>query len=342
MNYLLLAAGIIIIVAVVYDFVFTAFSPKGAGIFTHGISVFLYKLFRGICIKLNAMKLLEGAGIIIIVVILVFWYLSIWMGASLIIISDPHSILNNATQNYADLSEKFYYTGFTISTLGGGDYSPTSAVWQIFTVVFAFLGFALITTGVSYMVPVLSAVVNKRTLATYISLLGTNPQEILRNQWKGDGFRTLEEHLPKLSEMIIQHSQQLLAYPVIYCFYSYNPHKSAGLNIAKLDEALSILLLNISEENRPSEQSIRSLRNAISEYLHVQKDYFINLKDSDLDLPEMKQLKEAGIPLVYEQDNLAEVYEDLDDRRKILGAIQKDQRRDFSDIYENRFLLNSR
>ena len=334
MNYLLLFPGIFITLAIIYDFIFTTFSPNGSGFLTHSITNFFYRIFRKLCIRLDNLRLLESAGLVIIVIVLAFWYLSIWMGASLIIASDPSSILSDGSRTLASFGDKVYYTGVTLSTLGGGDFSPTSHLWKTFTVILSLMGFALITTGISYMVPVLSAVVNKRVLATYIAMLGSTPQDILQRQWTEDDFQALEEHFAKLTKMVLEHSQQLLAYPVVYCFYTYNPRKSAGLNIAKLDEVLTILMLNIPDEHRPSEQSIYPLRKAISDYLLIQKEYFIDLEYSEPQPPDLDRLREAGIPLKHETKQLSQIYEEVTGRRNILGAIQKDQRRDFEDIYK--------
>lgn len=334
MNYLLLIAGIIILIVTVYDIAYTTFSPSGAGFFTNIITKGFYNLFRNLVLKTKFDKSFEHAGIMVIGLVLAFWYLLIWAGSALIFCSDPFSIVNGTTKLPADTYEKIYYTGFTLSTLGVGDYNANSDGWRIFTVFLSLSGFVLITTGISYMVPVLSAVVSKRKLATYIAMLGTNPQDILLKQWntKEENFGELSTYFSNLVEMLIQHSQQMLAYPVIYCFDTANPKKAAALNISKLDEVLSILLISIPPDQRPSDQSIYPLREAITDYLNIQKNYFIKLKPVEPHPPDLSRLQQAGIPLLH-HDNIHQQYDELSNRRKLLGAILKNQGRDFSDIY---------
>lgn len=335
MNYLLLIAGILILLTIVYDIAYTTFSPNGAGFFTDTITKGFYNLSRNISLKIKFKKLFEHVGILIIGVVLAFWYLSVWIGSSLIICSDPNSIINSTTKLPADVYEKIYYTGFTLSTLGVGDFQANSDAWRIFTVFLSLSGFVLITTSISYMVPVLSATVSKRKLGSYIAMLGANPQDILLKQWQKqkESFGMLETHFTNLTEMIIQHSQQMLAYPVVYCFDTTNPKKATALNIGKLDEVLTILLLYIPSDHRPSDQSIYPLREAITDYIDIQKNYFIKLIPVEPHLPDLSRLQDAGIPLLTYHDKINKQYDELSDRRKLMGAILKNQGRDFGDIY---------
>src|SRR5699024_1704986 len=123
MNYVTLFLGIAIILVAIYDLTFTTFSPNGAGFFTDLITKTFYTFFRKICVWANSMDMLKNAGTIMIGIVLVTWYLTIWLGSSLIICSDPSSVINSSTRLPASIVEKFYYTGFTLSTLGVGDFS---------------------------------------------------------------------------------------------------------------------------------------------------------------------------------------------------------------------------
>lgn len=333
MNYLLLILGVVIFVVTINDLISTTFSPNGAGFFTTVITQSIYALFRKMCLKFKWMNLFEKVGIIIIVLIILFWYLSIWLGSSLIFSADSTSVVESQNQEYATTLEQFYYTGFTLTTLGVGDFKASSDGWRIFTVFLSLTGFILITTGISYMIPALSAVVEKRKLGSYVSILGTSPQAILEHHWQDD-FNVLESHFVTLTEMIIKHNQQMLAYPVIYCFYTTNSRKAAVLNIARLDEALSIILKLVPDEKRPSRQSMNPLRNAITDFIQIQQKYFTHLEAGEPGLPEVNQLLEAGIPLKDNYADLPEAYQDLRERRTELRILLRDQGRDFHNIYD--------
>lgn len=280
------------------------------------------------------MKLFESVGILIIVLVIVFWYLAIWLGSSLIFMSDHTSDVHGKSQDYATVLEQIYYAGFTLTTLGVGDFEANSSLWRIFTVFLSLTGFILITTGISYMIPALSAVVEKRKLGSYISVLGTSPQAILKNQWQDDDFSVLESHFETLTQMIIKQNQQMLAYPVIYCFYTTNSRKAAVLNIARLDEALSIIFKLVPDDSKPSQQSLNPLRNAITDFIQIQQKYFIRLSSDRPRLPEVNMLLEAGVPLRFDQADLPQAYQDLRERRTKLRTLLRDQGRDFHNIFD--------
>lgn len=338
MNYVLLIAGIIILLIIAYDVAYTTFSTSGAGFFANAITKGSYKLSRNIAVKTGFKKSFEHVGILVIGLVLAFWYLSVWAGSALIFCADPDAVVNSTTKVPADVYEKIYYTGFTLSTLGVGDYNANSDGWRIFTVFLSLSGFVLITTGISYMLPILSAAVVKRQLGTYIAMLGANPQDILIKQWQKESgnFGQLDTYFSNLIQMILQHSQQLLAYPVLYCFDTLESKNASALNIAKLDEALTILLLHTPPDHRPSDQSIYPLREAITEYIAIQKDYFIKLKPAEPHIPDLSRMQAAGIPLLSDHDKIQQQYDELSDRRKLLGAVLKNQGRDFSDIYHEK------
>ncbi len=73
----------------------------------------------------------------------------------------------------ADLVGKIYFAGYTIFTLGNGDYQPLGG-WRIVTVIANATSLIIVTLSISYLIPLLSAVVEKRVLAGRISPLPTS------------------------------------------------------------------------------------------------------------------------------------------------------------------------
>lgn len=338
MNYLLLIAGILILVFSIADLAYTTFSSNGAGLLTDTITKGIWNFSLMICRQDGSKKMLRLVGIITIGVIVITWFLLIWLGSSLIICADENSVIDSSTNSPASIWEKVYYTGFTLSTLGVGDYKASKDIWRIYTVVLSLAGFMLITTAISYMLPVLSADVFKKNLSTYITVLGRNPQDILLNHWKDGSFHSLEPHFTNLMQMVIMHTQQMLAYPVLFCFHNSNVNHSTALNIAKLDEALTILLLKIPENSRPSTQAILPLRKVITNYLMIQSNYFIKPKEAYPFIPSFDELRKAGIPMIKEQESIQRGYSKLAKRRELIGAVLRNEGWEFKDIYKVRSL----
>ncbi|RDV14157.1 two pore domain potassium channel family protein [Pontibacter diazotrophicus] len=339
MNYLILAAGIILLTVTVADLAYTTFSSNGAGPFTNLITKTTWNTALKIAGNDGTKKFLEHVGIITIGFVIVFWFFIIWLGSSLIFCSSDTSVVHSETGRVASTAEKFYYSGYTLSTLGVGDYVASRDTWRILTVVLSLSGFMLITTAISYMLPVLSADVEKKNISSYINTLGGSPQEILINHWKDGKFHSLEEHFLRLTGYILSHNQQLLAYPILYCFHSSVTHKSATVNIGKIDEALTILQINIPEEYRPQERIISPLREAITYYLVTQKNHFVNIEEDNLQeaiLPDLGSLEAHGIPVVKDEELINDKYRKLLKRRGYLSYILRNEGREFEDIYTSK------
>lgn len=339
MNYLTLTAGIVIVTLIVTDLAYTTFSSKGAGLFTNMITKATWNTALKIAGNDGSKKFLEHVGIVTIGFIIVFWFLLIWFGSSLIFCSSETSIIHFETGKAADTAEKFYYSGYTLSTLGVGDYVASEDIWRILTVVLSLSGFMLITTAISYMLPVLSADVAQKRISSYINTMGGNPQDILINHWRGDDFNSLENPFLELTEQILTHNQLLLAYPILYCFHDSATYKSTAVSIGKIDETLTILLINIPEENRPQERVVSSLREAITYYLITQKNHFVNIEEDNLQeaiLPDLDDLQACGIPLVQDEEQINERYKKLLKRRGYLSYILRNEGRKFEDIYTSR------
>lgn len=339
MNYLTLAAGVIIVTVIVADLAYTTFSSNGAGFFTNMITKATWNTALKIAGNDGSKKFLEEIGIVTIGLIIVFWFLFIWLGSSLVFCSSETSIVHFETGRAASVAEKFYYSGYTLSTLGVGDYVASKDVWRILTVVLSLSGFMLITTAISYMLPVMSADVEKKNISSYINTMGGNPQEILLNHWRDGRFQSLEEHFMKLTDHIITHNQQLLAYPILYCFHNSVLYKSTTVSIGKIDEALTILQINIPEENRPQERIMSSLREAITYYLITQKNHFVNIEEDDLQeaaLPDLNSLEAHGIPVVKDEELIKNKYKKLLKRRGYISYILRNSGRKFEDIYTSR------
>ncbi|MDO1449854.1 hypothetical protein Q0590_26480 [Rhodocytophaga aerolata] len=219
--------------------------------------------------------------------------------------------------------------------MGNGDYKTTSNAWRMFTVFLLFTGFMFITTAVTYMLPILSADVFKKKVSKKIYLLGRDPQEILLNHWQKGSFKRLESNFSDLSDMILTHRQQLLAYPILYSFHNSHPQNSSSLSIAAPDEALTILLVHVPEENRPSNQVIGHLRKVIASFLNVLDKNFIKKTKTEISLPQIERLQEAGIPLIKEDHQIRESYKKISRRRHLIGIMLNNEGWNFSDIYQS-------
>lgn len=299
MQILYAIAGIAIIVYVMKDLITTTLSFQGGGHLTNFISENLWRL----CLKLaghdGKKKMLERVGHMLLVLIILTWVMGMWLGAFLLLLSDPASVLNSTTEEITTASEKLYFAGYTLSTVGNGDYKPGSNLWDIVTNLLAFSGLAFITVSITYIMPVLSAVILQVKLSVFLNSLGNSPQQVLLNCWNGENFDRLLRHDADLADMITEHSQNHKAYPIIHFFHNIEQRQSVVLNLAIFDEAINFLKFGVQEEVRPSDAELLTIRGAQDYYLYVLDRHHKNEEQEPYTFPEMKwdALMEAGIPL---------------------------------------------
>ena len=320
MHYTFLVGGIIILFLVFSDIINTTLTPHGGGKITLHFSRYSWKLYLFLSKNYGGNKILNLSGTLITSQIIMIWILLLWVGYFLIFVFDPESVVNSTTGQQAGITDKFYFIGYTLSTLGYGDYHGGTPFWRVFTSLISFSGLILITIAITYIVPINSAEIAKRKLSTYIAALGTSPQEILLNAWNGENFKALNDHFHELTDMILTNGQNNLAYPILYYFHTSNKTEAGPVNISALDEALTILICYIPNELQPDRQYVYPLRKSITAYLNTLSIASIRPEKEAPNLPDLSMLVRAGVPL-KEHDTYQDDFESLQDRRKMLKAL---------------------
>lgn len=328
--YLIIGIGLVVITA--FDFFYTTVSFNGAGVMARYVSSAIAFLFLSANKKTKSRFLFKFSGMTHILMLVVLWLGLLWTGLFFMLMSDPSSVLHAPTSAPATAVNKFYFSGYILSTLGNGQYIPSGGGWQIVVAVFSFAGFIFITTAMTYLMNLTSAVIHKRNLSLFISNLGETPEEILANAYTGHGFSRLTEVVPTLQQMINKHNQNHYAHPGVHYFYSVPREESLSVNLTNLDEALTILQRNIKKDESLM-QDVRPLRDAIDKFLNTIEHHFItNFKIQKEDLPDLKQLREKGIPF---QEQSVETL-DPSERRAMLSGLLRSTGWKWEDIYESK------
>ncbi|MGB3851811.1 MAG: potassium channel family protein [Tunicatimonas sp.] len=316
----LLVLGILIVGIAVSDFAVTAFVPTGEGKITAFIGRFCFKALMTLAGKEGNHRILNYIGLFCIFLTIFTWTLLLWTGFSCIYISDPNSILVGSDKSPTDVFEKIYHVGYTLSTLGIGDYVPGNNFWRVFTSFVSFVGLVTVTMSITYLVPVISNAIQKRSLSLQISSLGEAPEQIVINGFNGKDFSDLSNILSDLSAGIFLYTQNHVAYPILHHMHSNNPSENVVLKLVALDEALTIFLYHIPEDKRPNLIEVQSVRRAITAYLKTIT--YMEPTDEAPPRPRFEMIEEfTGLKLKRTQPpHIDELYEALDKRRKLLYA----------------------
>lgn len=324
MSVLLLLIGVALILLAFLDALWTTLWVDGnAGPLSSRITTWCW---RGVLTivgrqRHNALSLF-GPFILMLVVLL--WMALLWAGWTLIYAAEPRSLLHASTQESADWSGRFYFVGYMMFTAGNGDYKPNGDVWQVAAALTNATGMLLATLAITYLLSVVSAVVQKRAFASQVTGLGGTAAEIVESGWNGQDLRALDLPISGLSSELAHLTERYLAYPVLQYYHAAKPQKSPVVAAALLDDALTLMAFGVPAENRPSPAVIRSARASVRSFLDTLPSAFIDPAPNTPAAPDLSALQKAGIPVVADEE-FSRALEDISHRRRmLLGLVRND------------------
>ena len=317
-SYFYLLAGITVVLITAYDLIYTTFSPRGAGFVSDFITSVIWNTLRLFYKITGDHRILRGAGIIIVCATLLSWLLLLWAGQFMIVLADQDAVVDSTTNVPATNMQRLYYSGYILSTMGNGDYKGGTDGWRVYSAVISFAGLTLITIAISYMVPVISAVTERRALSIRIRAIGESAQNIILDNWDGNSCQRLKDHFSGLAESIALQGQMHLSYPVLQYFHHGRKATALLPSLAILDEALTMMLLYLPESTRPDPQHLIPLRKAITNFLLTLDIVSNRAEETEVPPLEVDLLRAHNLPLKHPDTELIST---LDYRRKMLRSM---------------------
>lgn len=313
--------GITILIFVVLDVLWTTLFLAGGGPLTSRLVNSLWRLLLRRHHRQTGWQLPTAAGLLIVLFTTMVWAFLIWASWSLIFFMTDQAVIETTSGQPAGWWARTYFAGFTLITLGIGDYRPGGPGWQIATVLAAANGFFLVTLAIAYLLPLIAAVVQKRHTAAYIASLGHTPEDILLRGWNGTDFGRLGDHLVALAPRLMELGQSHLAYPVLHCFHSAERETAVAPSVAALDEALTLLRHGVDRSIRPDRPTLDPLRSSITKFVTTLGSLS---RQETLDMPpppSLERLRSHGIPMREDAVFLSEMEELSDRRRQLLSMV---------------------
>jgi len=290
------AAGLLLVAAALVDLAWTTIAAgSGAGPLTGRLAARLWRVALGIHRRRRSDAFLAFAGVTVVFAVLAVWLLLVLVGWSVAFNASDGAVRDSQTGAPADVVARLYFVGYTVFTLGNGDYRPGDGAWQLATVATTGTGLVLVTLAITYLVPVASAVAQRRQLASTIAALGNTPEEILTTSWDGAGFGSLSQQLLALTPMVQAARQQHLTYPVLHYFHSQEPDSAAAPNLTNLAQALHLLRYGTEPPATVDSAVIVPLERSIDAFLSTLRSAHVEPADP-LPLPHVDGLRDAGIP----------------------------------------------
>lgn len=293
--------GVLAVGLVVWDVTATTLSlGEGTGPLTRRVLSAVWQLLLRVHRRrrVRQPRLLSAAGPLLMAVTVALWVALFWAGWSLIFWGSG-TVANYATGRPGSVADVVYFAGYSVSTLGVGDFVATDPGWRVAASLASFSGLALVTLAITYLFSVMSAVVSRRAVATELHGLGDSAQDIVAGAWDGDRFSPLfTQQLLQLPVRLASVAEQHLAYPVLHYFRSERSSASAPVAIARLDDAMLLLESAVDPRVRPPAQAVRPVRRVIERYVAT-ADSGRRRGSADAPPPEpaTDRLAAAGIPL---------------------------------------------
>lgn len=294
---LLIVAGALIVALVFFDALATTLAvSSGAGPVTTGVLGAAWRVALRLHHQDKRGGLLTFSGPVMLIVTVLTWVALLWLGWTLLFYGSD-AIVTASKARPAGFGDVVYFTGFTIFTLGTGDFVASTPGWRIVMAAATFSGLFLITLAITYLISVLSAVVARRVLAQQIHGLGDSPSQIMVKGWTGDGFDGMfQQQLVALSSSVASSAEQHLAYPVLHYFHSSTRELAAPVAIAHLDEALTVIE-TLEAPQRPRPAAVDPLRSSIGRYLTTASSTTWAPKVGAPAPPEISAAVDADIPI---------------------------------------------
>ncbi|MCE8015585.1 two pore domain potassium channel family protein [Halomonas sp. MCCC 1A17488] len=315
-------SGFLLLGLVCYDAVQTTLSAARSGPITRLLGRFAWYTALWFYRRFSRHGLLRAVGPWVTVSLMLVWVGLIWLGWWLVFNSHPTAVFHPDSGTYANPVERLYYVGYTITTLGYGDFVAGGAKWQLLSVVAAANGFFLLTLAVTYILSVMSAVVQKRQLALSIHSLGATPADIV-GQWGEEGdFSVLASQTDALKSTIISVGQQHLAYPILHYYHQGHAERALPVALFRLYQAL-VIVCHGSTSLAPS------VRLQLQATLHALED-FLSVLSQDFVRParHVPEIDAAWLPAAAGLDRspeaLCRYLETLEIQRLWLAYVHKD------------------
>lgn len=267
----------IIIVAIIFtvllDVFVTIFSQAGAGPITSFWTEKCWKLILFFRYRRNNEYIIDWSGPVFLVGIIAVWYLILYLCWVLLFYLNSYSIKSEEGVE-TQITDIIYYIGSTFTSLGMGDLTPAGLPWTFLTTNGTLIISLLISLSISYIIPVLSAVVSRRKLISLTRSLGKSSEQILDRCWTGKDSGKLDSTVLDIGTTLVEEAYKSHVYPVLEYFYFKESGSSLNLSVLNLHDALILQLKNKERVGNISLSRLNFLLECVDNYVHSMRKNF--------------------------------------------------------------------
>jgi hypothetical protein len=318
----LIALGLAMLALVLIDILWTTLWIDGAaGPLTRLVTILSWWPLRNTMGRISN-RLLSISGAWILSWIFLAWVTILFLGWYLIFSANIASVIDSKTEQVSNWVDKIYFVGYSLTTLGNGDFKPAKGTYQLLTPIITVTGFVTLSLSLTYSISVISAAVNKMNVASKITSLGETAEDFVIRLWQGNNFNSTDMVLNTISSELNMLNEQHKAYPVLHYFHTSEHKKSLAYALTILDDALNIYEFAMEKMERPSHFIIFNCRQIIADYLKTISSTEFYEKGLIPPAISIHKLKEAGIKTLEENKISRDMHQQRD-RRKLLYQMVK-------------------
>lgn len=310
--------GSLLVGLTLHDLVSTTTSVSSrAGPITRHTGAWLWRVALSLRRRTGWTAPLRRAGPVILFTIVALWLVLLIVGWALVF--GQESIVTIADGQPAAFLGNVYFSSATVTGIGSATLGTERDVWQFVEQLAAASGVALLGLSVSYVIPVVQAVVEQRRIGAYVHALGDDGVDVLCRAWDGRDLGHLDLHLIALTQSLAGLAERYLAYPIVHYFHSPSRRTAIGPAMATLD---TLLVLNdhaLAPEVRIHPSVVRPLEDALWAFLEQAAPEDAEPRRWEPSWPDLTPLRDAGIPFSEERP-LPELTGDVRDRQERLVA----------------------
>lgn len=296
MQSMLILTAALLAAVTLWDVFITLFSPAGAGPLTRLWTRPLWSCLLWFHERRRIHWLLSLVGPFMLLASIVLWYVLLGLSLLLALAGYAGSVVDGTTNEPAGLIEKLYFVTTTISSLGYGDLIPRFP-WTLISTTATLAATIILTIALSYVLSVLGAAIDRRTLAKEIFGLGTTSLQIIERSRLHDPRDSLKNYMLSITSQIDEQACKQLAYPILKYFHSVDPEADPARALLVLADSF-FLLDSLTDERQPPVGISQLVWSSIGNYAQMRHVSIVSVPDSNVACPRtlIENASQLGIP----------------------------------------------
>ena len=234
MEWIIILAGVLVLSLGILDVFFTVLHYDGFGFLSSRLYNSIFNLVRFLTRSLPRRWQALGrsmAAPLMVPVTITVWISLVALGYALIYYAgmSAETFLFSSGRLAPSFMEALYFSGVSIATLGLGDVTPLSSIYQAISVSEALVGFGILTLSISYVIGVYEVLqrLGVLTAGLYHQAQDTDdPLSILRPYFPEGHHRGLETHVMSLHRDLVEVYEGIRRYPIVYYYHSRRAYRS--------------------------------------------------------------------------------------------------------------------